>query len=147
MVKNRQSCCVYSASGGFCFEYDTLRKLYEKGKERREWMKDNGRTEIQDINKDELIDCLTEELPVLRAKIGLSQDDLSEIIGISRQTYSSIETKKRRMSWNVFLSLILVFENNEKTQDLLENSGAFPDVLKSVLNINKRGLDNGTSGS
>ena len=49
-------------------------------------MKDNGRTEIQDINKDELIDCLTEELPVLRAKIGLSQDDLSEIIGISRQT-------------------------------------------------------------
>lgn len=121
--------------------------LYEKGKERREWMKDNGRTEIQDINKDELIDCLTEELPVLRAKIGLSQDDLSEIIGISRQTYSSIETKKRRMSWNVFLSLILVFENNEKTQDLLENSGAFPDVLKSVLNINKRGLDNGTSGS
>ena len=50
------------------------------------------------------------------------------------------------MSWNVFLSLILVFENNEKTQDLLENSGAFPDVLKSVLNINKRGLDNGTSG-
>ena len=110
-------------------------------------MKDNGRTEIQDINKDELIDCLTEELPVLRATIGLSQDDLSEIIGISRQTYSSIETKKRRMSWNVFLSLILVFENNEKTQDLLENSGAFPDVLKSVLNINKRGLDNGTSGS
>ena len=56
-------------------------------------MKDNGRTEIQDINKDELIDCLTEELPGLRAKIGLSQDDLSEIIGISRQTYSSIETK------------------------------------------------------
>ena len=104
-------------------------------------MKDNGRTEIQDINKDELIDCLTEELPVLRAKIGLSQDDLSEIIGISRQTYSSIETKKRRMSWNVFLSLILVFENNEKTRGLLEAIGAFPSELKQVLNTDRRSTE------
>lgn len=83
-------------------------------------MKDGTHTDIQEIDRERLIDILTEELPVLRAKIGLSQDDLSGIIGISRQTYSSIETKKRKMSWNTFLSLILVFENNEKRKVYLK---------------------------
>lgn len=83
-----------------------------------------------------MIVILIEELSVLRAKIGLSQDDLSSIIGISRQTYSSIETKKRRMSWNTYLSMILVFENNEKMRGLLEAIGAFPEELKKVLNCN-----------
>lgn len=97
--------------------------------------------EIQDIDKQQLIDILTDELPVLRAKIGLSQDDLSQIIGISRQTYSSIETKKRRMSWNTYLSLIFVFENNAKTKKLLEAVGAFPDSLKNVINTDWRSVD------
>lgn len=101
-------------------------------------MKDDAHVEMQEIDKEKLITILTEELPVLRAKIGLSQDDLSDIIGISRQTYSSIETKKRRMSWNVFLSLILMFDNNEKTKSMLESTGAFPDDLRKLLNINRR---------
>lgn len=101
-------------------------------------MKDGTQADIQEIDKEGLIDILTEELPVLRAKIGLSQKDLSEIIGISRQTYSSIETKKRKMSWNTYLSIILMFENNEKTRDLLEAIGAFPKELKNLLNIDRR---------
>lgn len=104
-------------------------------------MKDGAHVEIQEIDKERLIDVLTEELPVLRARIGLSQDDLSSIIGISRQTYSSIETRKRRMPWNVYLSLILVFENNEKTRSLLETIGAFPEELKQVLNIDRRSAE------
>lgn len=101
-------------------------------------MKGITHTEIQEIDKDQLIGILTEELPVLRAKVGLSQDDLSNIIGISRQTYSSIETKKRKMSWNVYLSLILVFDNNEKTREMLNALGAFPQDLRNALNVDNR---------
>lgn len=101
-------------------------------------MKGITHTEIQEIDKDQLIGILTEELPVLRAKVGLSQDDLSNIIGISRQTYSSIETKKRKMSWNVYLSLILVFDNNEKTREMLNGLGAFPQELRNALNVDNR---------
>lgn len=104
-------------------------------------MMDGAHADIQEIDKERLIDILTEELPVLRAKIGLSQDDLSSIIGISRQTYSSIETKKRKMSWNTFLSLILVFENNDKTKGLLDAIGAFPSELKQVLNTDRRSAE------
>lgn len=98
-------------------------------------------TEILDVDKDRLISILTEELPVLRARVGLSQDELSNIIGISRQTYSAIETNKRKMSWNTFLSLLLVFGYNEKTSAMLEASGAFPSELRNILNVDRRKED------
>lgn len=97
--------------------------------------------EILDVDKDCLISILTEELPVLRAKVGLSQDELSNIIGISRQTYSAIETNKRKMSWNTFLSLLLVFGYNKKTSSMLETSGAFPIELRNILNVDWRKED------
>ncbi len=96
------------------------------------------KNDCSDLNRDKLIEILTEELPALRAKIGVSQDELSNIIGISRQTYSAIETKKRKMSWNTFLSLILLYGYNEKTNNYLEAVGAFPPLLKNILNIDKR---------
>ena len=91
-----------------------------------------------EIDKDKLIDILTEELPSLRAKIGVSQEELSDIVGISRPTYSAIETKKRKMSWSVFLSLLMCFTQNVKTAPVIEAIGAFPEELKTVLNINNR---------
>lgn len=96
---------------------------------------------IQDkkqLNKDELIKRLTNELPVLRAKIGVSQDELSNIIGISRQTYSAIETGKRQMSWNTFLSLVLVFGCNEKTSSMIDGMQIISPELSEVININNR---------
>lgn len=94
--------------------------------------------ELPGLDKDKLIEILTDELPVLRAKIGISQGDISSIIGISRQTYNAIETKKRQMSWNTFLSLILFYGYNEKTTDYVESIGAFTPFLKRILNVNRR---------
>lgn len=98
----------------------------------------NTRPEINEVDREKLMQVLTEELPVLRAKIGISQGDISNIIGVSRQTYSAIETKKRKMSWNTFLSLVLFFEHNEKTKDMLVGTGAFPSSLEQMLNVNNR---------
>lgn len=52
--------------------------------------------ELPELDKDKLIEILTDELPVLRAKIGISQGDISNIIGISRQTYNAIEKKREK---------------------------------------------------
>lgn len=98
----------------------------------------NSYPEINEVDREKLMQVLTEELPVLRAKIGISQGDISNIIGVSRQTYSAIETKKRKMSWNTFLSLVLFFEHNEKTKDMLVGTGAFPSSLEQMLNVNNR---------
>lgn len=48
---------------------------------------------------------LQNELPVLRARLGISQAKLAEMIEISRQTYNVIENGKREMTWPIFLSL------------------------------------------
>ena len=85
-----------------------------------------------------MIDLLVEELPTLRAKIGLSQSEVGEIIGVSKQTYSAIETKKKKMTWNLYLALILLFSINEKTEKMLEASGAFSEELQNILNVDKR---------
>jgi len=65
--------------------------------------------ENKSLNKERLLEIMTDNLPALRAKIGLSQDEVSNIIGISRQTYCAIETHKRKMAWNTFMSLLFVF--------------------------------------
>lgn len=39
-------------------------------------------TELNEVERGQLVDVLTDNLPVLRAKIGFSQSDLSSVIGI-----------------------------------------------------------------
>ncbi len=90
--------------------------------------------EIDDSKKRELIDKLTDELIVLRIKAGIAQEDLAKIIGISRQTYGSIERKDKVMSWGTYLALIFFFEHNNQTAQMLRQTGVFPDEL--VVSIN-----------
>lgn len=66
-------------------------------------------------NRKQLIARLTYDLPVLRARLGVSQEELAEKIGMSRQTYNAIETGKKGMSWMIFMALVAVFQNNEET--------------------------------
>ena len=92
-------------------------------------------TTLDDNFKDNLIDILTSELKVLRAKAEISQKDLAERIGISRQTYGSIECGKQKMTWNTFLSLLYLFENNEGTLKIIHQIGAHPPELDQIIKL------------
>lgn len=83
-------------------------------------------------------EALARELPVLRAKIGITQEELCQAIGITRQTYSLIETRKKAMSQSTYIALVLLFHYNDRTRDILERSGAFTDGLKAVCNFDGR---------
>ena len=52
---------------------------------------------IDTEGKQLLCKNMAENLPVLRAKVGLSQDELAVRLGFSRQTISAIENGKRKM--------------------------------------------------
>lgn len=95
--------------------------------------------ENKTLNKERLLEIMTDNLPALRAKIGLSQDEVSNIIGISRQTYCAIETHKRKMSWNTFMSLLFLFWYNEKTKVLVSAIGVFPEELQTTLHRGNQG--------
>ena len=55
-------------------------------------MNHDGSWNLTKSEQEMYINDLTENLASLRAKIGISQGDLANLIGVSRQTYSSIET-------------------------------------------------------
>ncbi len=83
--------------------------------------------------KKQLMELLKNELPVLRAKGRLSQADTAEAIGVSRQTYSSIETGKREMSWKTFLALIAFFQNNENTKQMLNDLNGLSEGMDQII--------------
>lgn len=83
--------------------------------------------------KEKYISVLTEYLSSLRAKVGVTQEELSKIIGVSRQTYYAIENRCREMSWSMYMTLIMFFDTNEKTHDMLRNIGAYPDELMALI--------------
>ena len=93
--------------------------------------------------KNNLIEVMAENLTMLRAKLDLTQAELAEVVGISRYTLIAIETKQRKMTWNTFLSLLLVFSKNESTYKLLEAIGVYNSELNDFLNLKSIGKVNG----
>ena len=85
--------------------------------------------------KKRLIDILTNELKVLRAKAEISQQELADKLGVSRQTYGMIENKTQRMTWSNFLALILLFKSNEETAKMIDWIGAFPPELEEHIKL------------
>lgn len=71
------------------------------------------------------------ELPVLRAKARISQADIAKKIGVSRQTYCSIENGTRKMTQTILLALVAYFQNNESTKEMLGN---MKDLFEDTLN-------------
>lgn len=79
--------------------------------------------------KDSLIGRLTAELPALRAAVKATQEEIANVIGISRQTYNAIESNKRKMTWNTYMSLILFFDYNPYSHNRIRQLDAFPSRL------------------
>ena len=100
-------------------------------------MENKAKWNITDEEKKKFTEALANELPALRAKAGVPQDELAKLIGISRQTYGSIERKARDMSWNTYLSLILFFDYNKSTHSMLRHLSAFPSELIDRFNDGK----------
>ncbi len=90
------------------------------------------------INKKELIEKMSDNLPMLRAKLGLTQEEIAMTIGVSRHTIISMENKKRPMTWNTFLSLVLVFSGNPETMLLMKVMGIYTEQLEEFLLPGKR---------
>ena len=89
---------------------------------------------LTDAEKDKFIATLTPNLPALRTQAEISQEELANLIGISRQTYSAIERKVRRMAWSTYLSLVLFFDHNQKTHKMLRMLSLFPKELVTRFN-------------
>ena len=81
--------------------------------------------------REKLIKKLIHELPVLRARLGISQAELADKVGVSRQTFNSIEKGKREMTWTTFMALVAIFQNNEQTNQMLSYIDGWDEEIKA----------------
>lgn len=89
---------------------------------------------LADEQRSNLMTAMSYNLAMLRAHAEVSQSDLSAMLGISRQTYSSMESGSKPMTWGTYLSLLLYFDYNGKTHKLLRDLKIFPELLLQAIN-------------
>ena len=91
--------------------------------------------ELSKKDKDKILDNLSENLPVLRAKLGVSQEDLAKKLGVSRQTIASIEAKKGKTAWPTVIAILLLFLVNPLTSGLVFGLGIVNKSIISYLGL------------
>ena len=90
---------------------------------------------VENENREKVIANMSDNLSMLRTKLGLTQEGLANLAGLSRHTIMQIENKKTKMSWNTFLALLLIFIKNSETDKLLNILEIYTDELNQELKI------------
>lgn len=74
------------------------------------------------------IEKLTQSLPSIRKIAGWSSEDLGELIGVTKQTISNIETRKNKMSKTQYIAIrtIIDYEITEHPEN---------ELLKNVVDV------------
>lgn len=93
-------------------------------------------------SEEKLVLCkaMASNLSTLREKAKLTQDELADRLGLSRQTISAIENEKRDMQWSTFSVLIMFFVTNKEIRQIMVAMGIVNDSVEKVFNI---GADTG----
>lgn len=78
---------------------------------------------ISEIEKNKLQDSLV----TLRTIVGWNAQEFASLIGVSRQYYSELENKSRKLTQSMTLAILYVYEKVGKNNSDLNN------VLKAIL--------------
>ena len=92
---------------------------------------------LSDVRKHELCKLMASNLSTLRAKANISQDELADRLGFSRQTISALEGKKRDMQWSTFSAITLFFSKDKEIYRLMSAMGILDSDVEKTLNIGK----------
>jgi DNA-binding XRE family transcriptional regulator len=83
--------------------------------------------------RERITNELVDMMPMLRARLGISQEVLGNRIGATRQAIIYVETKKRPLTWNMFLSLMFVFFVDVRTRPFLITAGIASEELSEMV--------------
>lgn len=81
-----------------------------------------------------MISVLSQALPHLRKEMGVSQTELANKVGVSRQMISLIERQLQPMTWTLFLAVVFFFKcNNDFDKGKKKIAKKYPNVVEQIL--------------
>lgn len=83
--------------------------------------------------QDEYLARMIKNLPVLRAAVDLTQEQLGAKLGVSRQTIVAIENGKSPLTWSLYLAMVCVFGLYEESNTLLIKMELFDSEFCKAL--------------
>ena len=93
---------------------------------------------LSEESKSNAVKNMSDNLVALRTMLHLTQAQLAEIMGVTRQTLVLYETGKRVMTWNTFLSLMFIFTQKRETRELLNILNIYTDEMKDLYDNDNR---------
>ena len=85
------------------------------------------------MHKKQTDDNMVTNLPALRRMLGVSQEGLADMVGLNRSTIAAIENRKRKLSWDTFLALLLIFIKSPSTDKLLNAMEIYTDEFNDFI--------------
>lgn len=95
---------------------------------------------MYDFNREKYLKNMTGNLQMLRAKLGLTQEEICKLVGVSRQTIVQAE-KNSKLSWGNYLSLVFLFTKNKETKELMDFLDIYPKEFDGLFSDRDKILD------
>lgn len=85
--------------------------------------------------KERMIESLVKKLPIIRQEMHISQTELGEMVGLSRQSISAIERGTSKLSWNNYLAIMMfLLANEDKCSSIINNNNTYVNEVIEILN-------------
>ena len=82
------------------------------------------------MKREEFIKTVSSKLKLIRTEYGITQEAMSEMLGISKKTLVETEKGRRELSWTEVIAVASVFEKSEVLQGVM--GGEASDVIHAL---------------
>lgn len=76
---------------------------------------------------------MSNNLSILRKYVNLSQQELSNISGVTNLYICNYENNSRKMNWNTFLLFLFIFLQNDSTTFYMKQKSIYTEEIKLFL--------------
>ena len=82
------------------------------------------------MKREEFVKAISSKLKLIRTEYGITQEMMSEVLGISKKTLVETEKGRRELSWTEVIAIVTVFEKSEVLQGI--TGGDAGDVIHAL---------------
>lgn len=91
------------------------------------------------ISRHDLIEKISKNFIQIRKESKLRQEDMANILGISKNTIVNIENSDKLFNWPVVISIVLLFSSTSVVKEILGENNAIETIMKcAFLESNKQ---------